>query len=488
MTIPLRGWARPRSAAARLAACEQLIGHEFANLDLLKQALDSRGSLSRRLAILGDRAVENHLAHRWWEKKDLSSLQWTELRASVLCNENLSKVGFRMGISECTIPDSCDTGMKTRMATTIEAVLAAVWLDTNCDAAAFEKVINRLGLTHPLLDAGTRRAWLHGPITSSRRLPRYFFSGHHISLVRALSELEQSINPARGSASESTRLIVGEASPKQETEPKRSAAQKTASPDSRTEAEQLYMDIEKDTMSQLSRQVLPDKQPSPKASSHDDKHPGANRGIERAKEDAVQALSPRDQGAENMASSGMDVLKRRQDAKPQKVHDEGPLFRAKGPKVEETTVERDFLGDAKSDPNRMKKLRVQELEPSAHRNTATGGGINSVEGSRKDVAVHQGQQPSEGNPTENASAQDDGAAREQQIRLLEVRMQRLSKRQSANPNQARLEALDELVARIQALKDNTVEAVLVDTSTDSDKQSVGLHMASTETKVCKTNK
>jgi hypothetical protein len=471
-----------------LAACEQLIGHEFNNLDLLKQALDSRGSLSRRLAILGDRAVENHLAHRWWEKKDLSSLQWNELRASVLCNENLSKVGFRMGISECTIPDSCGTDMKTRMATTIEAVLAAVWLDTNCDAAAFEKVINRLGLTHPLLDAGTRRAWLHGPITSSRRLPRCFFSGHHILLVRALSELEQSMNPPRGSASESARLIVGEASPKQETEPKRSEAQKIASPDSRTEVEQLYMEIEKDTMSQLSRQVLPSKQPSPKVPSDDDKHPGANRSIERAKDDAIQTRLPGEQGAENLASSGMDARKSKEDAKPQKVHDEGPLFRAKGPKVEETTVERDSPGDAKSDPNRMRKLRVQELEPCAHRSTGTGGGINSEEGSRKDVAVYQGQQPSEGNPTEDASAQDDEAAREQQIRVLEMRMQRLSKRQSANPNQARLEALDELIARIQALKENTVEAVLVDASTDSEKQSVDSHMASTETDVCKTNK
>lgn len=488
MTIPLRGWARPRSAAARLAACEQLIGHEFNNLDLLKQALDSRGSLSRRLAILGDRAVENHLAHRWWEKKDLSSLQWNELRASVLCNENLSKVGFRMGISECTIPDSCDTGMKTRMATTIEAVLAAVWLDTNCDAAAFEKVINRLGLTHPLLDAGTRRAWLHGPITSSRRLPRCFFSGHHISLVRALSELEQSMNPPRGSASESARLVIGEASPKRETEPKRSEFQKTASPDSRTEVEQSYMEIEEGTMSQLSQQVLPSKQPSPKVSSCDDKHPGANRSIERAKDNAVQAPLPREQGTENLESSGIDARKSKQDAKPQKVHDEGPLFRAKGPKIEETTVERDPPDNAKSDPNRMKKLRVQEPEPSAHRNTGTGGGVNPEQGSKKDVAVYQEQQPSEGNPTEDASAQDDEAAREQQIRVLEMRMQRLSRRQSANPNQARLEALDELIARIQALKENTVEAVLVDASTESEKQSVGSHMASTDTDVCKPNK
>ncbi|ROV88302.1 hypothetical protein VMCG_10485 [Cytospora schulzeri] len=483
MTIPLRGWARPRSAAARLAACEQLIGHNFNNLDLLKQALDSRDSLSRRLAIVGDCAVETHLVHRWWKKKDLSGTQWNELRTSVLCNENLSNVGFRMGINKCTLPDPCDTDMKTRMATTIEAVLAAVWLDTNRDAAALERVIDRLGLTHTLLDAGTTRAWLYSAITSSHRLPRYFFSGHHISLIQALSELKQPMIPPRDLASGNARPAAGQASPKQKAEQKRSEAPKTVPTGSRNEIEQLYMNIENDAMSQLSRQVLPSEQPGSKHLSDGVKHPKSNLSVERGKDGALQASVPRAQGAEYLASSGTDAKKSDQDAK-QNMHDEGPLFRAKGPKSKES-VRLDPPGNMKSDPSKTKGLRVQEMGPKPHEETGTGGTTSSEKGSRKVVTVNQGQKPPEGDP-KSSGAQDDEAAREQEIQVLEKRIRRMSEKQSTNPNPSRLEELNKAVVQLDALKGIMVQAVQVNTSTDAAKRSVeNSPMAKTEKAVSK---
>lgn len=194
--------------AARLAACEQLIGHNFKNLDLLRQALESRGGASRRLAVLGDCVVETHLAHRWWNKKDLTGPQWNELTSSLVSNENLGNLGFRMGIDKCTLPDSCDSRATYRMATAVEALMAAVWLDTDRDPAALESVIDRFGLTHQMLDAGTARAWVYSPVTTSRTLPRYFFYGRHLALLNAfLAEprrpgISHDKQPGRNTASE----------------------------------------------------------------------------------------------------------------------------------------------------------------------------------------------------------------------------------------------------------------------------------------------
>ncbi|KUI63034.1 Ribonuclease 3 [Cytospora mali] len=452
MAIPLRGWARPRSAAARLAACEQLIGHNFNNLDLLRQALDSRELVSRRLAVIGDRAVETHLAHRWWEKKDLDSAQWQEMRVTVLCNENLSNVGFRMGINECTTPDSCDRSMTTRMATTIEAVLAAVWVDTNRDAAALDKVIDRLGLTHILLDAGTPRAWLYAPITSSRTLSRRFFSGHHLALTKALSQLEQIMIPPRVVTSEEVRLVFNEPSIKQEIEPESSEAQKPGQASSSTWDRLKYIWVGNDAISQLSRQISPRTQPKSK-SPVDPEQPERNEGVRLATDDVVHASLLKDQGTERSAPSDVDVKEGGQGFL-QSAHDENSLLMERAPKNEE--ISKGAPINASSEASDTRKLQVKDLDSSSA--DVAGTDVRaSLKKSSENVILTNAQ----GVPERDSGTQNDVNAREQErldmVQALEKRISKLSKKQSAKPNDTRLEILNETMARLEALKENTVE-------------------------------
>lgn len=79
---------------------------------------------------------------------------WTTIRNDVLGNTNLAAVGFRAGLDACVHlnPGTNNVSNKT-MATTIEAILGAVHRDGG--DAALEKVMERLGLTHALLEAVT---------------------------------------------------------------------------------------------------------------------------------------------------------------------------------------------------------------------------------------------------------------------------------------------------------------------------------------------
>lgn len=475
MPIPLRGWARPRSVAARLAACEQLIGHNFSNVDLLLQALDVRESMSRRLAIVGDKLVECHLAHRWWEKKDLSGVQWTDMRTSVLSNENLSNVGFRMGINECTLPEPCEHNMTIRMATAIEAVLAAVWLDTNRDSAALEKIIDRFGLTHSLLDAGTERAWLHRYITSSRILPHGFFSGHYLELIKASSELKQPMIPPRDLTSEDAKPTLGEALFTQKTKTKQSGAQEVESihgsvkkldPESRNSIARVasntwlrlrYTLFGNDVKSHVSRQVSPIKHPSHKV-PRDAEQPNktkSNEGIEMAQDDRVPAQVSRDQVAKLSASFEMDVaVKKSGKGSQETARDEVVNSKAEpGDPVAGEDVEQG-LSDARSGVGDTKRLQVQDMEPTAHDETEPVDQTSPQKGSAEDVTVGRGSQSSERNYHEDyeSASEKEREDREEQMRKLQKRIEKLTRKQSAKSDAARLEVLQEAIAQLDALK------------------------------------
>lgn len=78
--------------------------------------------------------------------------QWTEAEQSLLKNSNLSAVGFLHRLDACVV-----LNMGTRvvtekvMATTVEAIFAAAFLDGGEDALA--AVVLTLGMTHDLLEA-----------------------------------------------------------------------------------------------------------------------------------------------------------------------------------------------------------------------------------------------------------------------------------------------------------------------------------------------
>ncbi|KAK4078892.1 hypothetical protein Purlil1_11830 [Purpureocillium lilacinum] len=103
-----------------------------------------------RIAILGDIVASERLAQLWLRQR-LSKGQWTEIRNGVLSNARLAEVGFRHGFDNCIVPNPGTVNISTAMmATAMEAIMGAVFLDGGGEA--LDRVMARLGLTHPLLD------------------------------------------------------------------------------------------------------------------------------------------------------------------------------------------------------------------------------------------------------------------------------------------------------------------------------------------------
>ncbi|KAK2605702.1 hypothetical protein N8I77_008524 [Diaporthe amygdali] len=178
---------------ARIEECQRIIGYRFRNQEYIREAL-TVGYHNRRLALAGDRIADAQLAARWYDGHDDQGLlprsQWEYLKRASLSNINLAKVGFRMRIQDCTL-SPCRS--QARMATTVEAILGAVWLDSKCDVAAVEALMDRLGLTRQDLTRSTYTTDLpRDKVQSSCHLPDRFFIGHHLALLQLLFKHSQS--------------------------------------------------------------------------------------------------------------------------------------------------------------------------------------------------------------------------------------------------------------------------------------------------------
>lgn len=137
--------------ATNLAALEKTLGVVFSNKDILHQALVHRSYLNEnpnfaldhneRLEFLGDAVLElvvtDHLYHHY----DLPEGELTNLRASVVKGEMLSRIAEELGLNDYLFlsrGERRDTG-KARLyilANAVEAVLGAVYLDLGYEAAA----------------------------------------------------------------------------------------------------------------------------------------------------------------------------------------------------------------------------------------------------------------------------------------------------------------------------------------------------------------
>lgn len=170
---------------ARIETCQRIIGYRFKNQRYIREALTIHGSLHKRLALVGDRAADLQLVARWYDNKDhLERYQWTLMKAALLNNKRLAEVGLRLRIHECTL-SPCDNSAS--MATTIEAILGAVWYDSSHDFVVVSSLVDRLGLmNHALLRPAHTADQLLGDIRSSRSLPARFFVGHHLGLLQLL--------------------------------------------------------------------------------------------------------------------------------------------------------------------------------------------------------------------------------------------------------------------------------------------------------------
>ncbi|MEJ6078765.1 ribonuclease III [Vibrio sp. 1-Bac 57] len=127
-----------------LKRLEKRIGYEFSDFSLLKQALTHRSALglhNERLEFLGDSilsfAISTDLYKRF-PKVDEGDL--SRMRATLVCGKMLSEVGREFVLSDCLIlgPGELKSGGFRRdsiIADGVEAIIGAVFLDSNIDTA-----------------------------------------------------------------------------------------------------------------------------------------------------------------------------------------------------------------------------------------------------------------------------------------------------------------------------------------------------------------
>lgn len=115
MAVVMRGWSRTASTAVKLATAERIIGYPFKNVHLLHEALDQsrlvislpKGKRTRlrqrntRLALVGDAHARLFMAQRWYNKQDLTGIDWSKIATATLSNGNLGHFGFKLGLDEC---------------------------------------------------------------------------------------------------------------------------------------------------------------------------------------------------------------------------------------------------------------------------------------------------------------------------------------------------------------------------------------------------
>lgn len=134
----------------QLNQLQQIIDYQFKNTDLLDQALVHRSSLNEqkqfsqsneRFEFLGDAVLELWISDRIFDKfTKFDEGKLTNLRALVVCTENLAKVGasFDLGNFIYLSHGEENHGGRTNhsiLADTFEAVLGSIYLDAGLKPA-----------------------------------------------------------------------------------------------------------------------------------------------------------------------------------------------------------------------------------------------------------------------------------------------------------------------------------------------------------------
>ena len=135
---------------------EKSIGYEFKNKELLKRALthtsyayENNVESNEKLEFLGDSILE-FLSSKYLFKnyKNLKEGEMTKVRATVVCEESLHKVALKHNFSDFLYLGKSESLNKANLskailADSVEAVIAAIYLDSNLEEAD-KFIINNL--------------------------------------------------------------------------------------------------------------------------------------------------------------------------------------------------------------------------------------------------------------------------------------------------------------------------------------------------------
>ena len=130
-----------------LANFERSIGYSFNNIELLKEALthtsyayDNNVNSNERLEYLGDSILEFVISeHLYTNYTRLSEGEMTKVRANVVCEDSLFVIAKRHNFSDFLFlgrsEKNSQNSKKAILADSVEAVIAAIFLDSNLDNA-----------------------------------------------------------------------------------------------------------------------------------------------------------------------------------------------------------------------------------------------------------------------------------------------------------------------------------------------------------------
>lgn len=155
---------------------ENIIGYQFTNTCVIWEALQAAGSPvyvignrilldgNKRLAVLGDKVLDLALAEAWHEGDDARGnrnhtrkdplglyadfhpVRFDQIRQQVGGNPNLDRIGRATGLVAFVVHSPSSLGVVSRitMSATVEAILGAVYLDS--DMNTVRRVMTTLGL------------------------------------------------------------------------------------------------------------------------------------------------------------------------------------------------------------------------------------------------------------------------------------------------------------------------------------------------------
>ena len=130
---------------------QAVLGLEFANQELLRQALTHRSFLNEqggvsldsyeRMEFLGDSVLELVISHELYQRlPQITEGELTKARAGLVCGESLSQVAKSLSLGDFMLLGKGEEASGGRhresiLAATCEAVVAAVYLDQGLEAA-----------------------------------------------------------------------------------------------------------------------------------------------------------------------------------------------------------------------------------------------------------------------------------------------------------------------------------------------------------------
>lgn len=133
---------------------EQYFGRRIDDDTLLLNALDAsgyRGFTNRRLALLGDAVGKVAILENWY--RETPTANGNDIVSNMMNNDRLATIGRGIGLAHFVLPGPGGSHLSVTnktLATTVEALLGAVFIDSGNSTAAVLHAINLLNAAVPM--------------------------------------------------------------------------------------------------------------------------------------------------------------------------------------------------------------------------------------------------------------------------------------------------------------------------------------------------